>query len=431
MTIPFGRTFLEKIATTTRYPSFAQYGEYDESADLPYEIPPDKIVLGMSDRNFEGEPIQIPHRGGQQQPIIILGKMGSGKTTVAMNIIGQKFHRYGQPTLLVDPKREFYTHYQPNQKRSSRQLLKSLGLIPKGLPIDPITPKCCKYFWENSKTSGTTYSLEMHDFNRLPTQSERNQALIELFSVGQSDAAKRELYQFLDGDFKTFKEIRDKAAFTDEIKSPSLRSSIISMYDSGVIGNRDGKSQSIYIPERMQALGSDKPNYVVDLRLGLEAKTDLLQAMYLKMAISDVVNDRIMAKNFRRGNLTRAPLIAIDEADVFVPRNEKYPTKQIIEHLSTKYRAFSISAILLTQHPDLISETVIQQAHYVITSRLQSVEEKTPLRARGLSDQEIDMVMKDLYWEETDPVKEFAIIKTNGDYETFFALDCPSQMYRE
>ena len=177
----------------------------------------------------------------------------------------------------------------------------------------------------------------------------------------------------------------------------------------------------------MEDLNGEKKVVVLQLSIDYESTT----ASYLKMALLDIITDRGRVKRGGQGYLQSSPVVAIDEEDVYANNIMREGSRPMIDKLSTKYRKFDIFNIGATQKPQYISRRIVGETDYIITSKLFQNEEKDVLKERGLSDEVIELIFKDLKWEKGVYPKEHVLINPQGEFENFFPLPCLSKPFRE
>lgn len=427
----------EKMATYSKLPSLQEFGKYDEVIELVRHAPKDSIVIGAHDSEFSTDAVTIPAK--QQFNAIILGKKGSGKSMQMRLFLDQFYNRLQRPCFSVDAYWEYHTSVFAQNKPELVERLKEYGLYPKGIPLITITPNQC--IEEGSEDmAGVSYTIELSDFKRIKKVDERILALCGLLSVDAEggEPAKRQIDEWINNLPNTFEEwlkelakqnlkkLEKKDTLFGLAQRPSLP--LLQRINSFLIRGAIGKGNHFYIPHLLMMEG--KPR-AVNMQLSGESSAEPITSIYLKLALLDICSDRIRFRRFGRGFLKIPPTILIDEADVVAPRHSNPPSKQIIERLFSKMRKEGITTICATQEPSQITQRIMKNMDYILTSRLFTLADKSLLKVRGMSDDDIELVMQDLEWKKENPVKEHALIYSDCTYETYYPLPSCSMHFEE
>lgn len=409
-------------AKHSRMPSMQKFGAYDEAVELITHAPKDMVVLGAEDDEFSTGPVGIPY-DGYQFNTILMGKKGSGKTSIMWLMIDQLFHRFHHPVLVIDPFWEGYTHAQAQEDVDLRNRLKEYGLLPEGLPIFNISPIHC-VDPDETDLAGFVYKIDLREFKRIKKPDARLQILKEFFNLSETSsmASVRQLIEWNNKLPDTFEQLIQRLEQAGG-KAQALLSALMAYTSGGSIG----KGYKVNIPKMMEDLNGEKRVVVLQLAIDYEPVT----AAYLKLALLDLIFDRGRAKRSGNGFLKSSPVIAIDEADIFANERMNIGSRPQIDKLSTKYRKYDLYNIAATQKPQYISRRIVGETDYIITSKLFQKEERDVLKERGLADDTIDLIFKDLKWEKGVYPKEHALIDPNGEWKTLFTLPSCSKMFKE
>ena len=416
--IKLGRNILENMARYSKLPSLHNYGVYEEEAEFIRQAPKNMIVLGAADEEFSTEPIGIPY-DGYQFNALIFGKKGSGKTSLLSLIAHQLHYRFHHPILWIDPAWEVHTQNQRQPNPMLRARLKDYGLSSKGLPLFICAPQHCIEEGDEN-LGGYSFVFDLIDFKKIKKKDVRFRTMLEFFNIEDRSPPARQLMEYreqLPDTFDEFIEILEENRVRTQVLEQTLKA--FSM------GGAIGKGNRVHIPRIMEQPNGEKK--VVILQLSTEF--ELTTASYLKMILLSIVSDR---KSGKKGStksfLKTPPVVMLDEADVYA---DNYGSRPTIDRFSTKHRKLDIFNIAATQKPQYISRKVLGETDYIITSKLFQTEEKAVLVERGMNESDVENIFKDLKWDKNNPVKEHALIKSSGEYETFFPLPSPTKMFVE
>ena len=418
----------EAIAEYSPNPVFRKYG--DNILDLVQEAPKDLLVCGAADEEFSTEAIGIP-MDGKQFNACILGQKGSGKTNLLMLLVNQLYWRYGLPCALFDPKWELFTHLQKNSHFEERLL--DFGLTPRALPSVIATPSPAARDFNHAR-NGYVYRLNLNDFKRIDNASELFNTLINFFNVGDSVPAKNSLIRWivkLPNDFEEFVELlahESKKIVEGSNISRQGGSSLLNSLQSMRLGKSIGKGNGLYAPSVM--LSGDSRRAVI-FQLSLDGAADHILSNYVKMALVDIRRDRSNFLANGKGFLSKSPVMAFDEVDLFCPINHNPVCKSVIENFYTKLRYLSIFNIVATQKPAYLSDKLVENSDYLFTTKLNSKADRDVFKYRCLADEDINNLMLGLKFERSDPVKEFGLVLPDASVEYLFPLPSPSRMFEE
>jgi len=429
---------MEEMAVYSNNPVITAYRKIEDNIeDLYHNAPRDMIVLGAADEEFSTEPIGFPF-DGRQFNLVVFGKKGTGKTNLCALIVNQTYNRFQLPLFIGDPKWEYFSHIMPTKNEFLKERLRRYGLQPKNLPVFIVTPEFL-VDEEDKNVAGYVYKLDLSDFKRIKKLGERFDTLVRFFGLsgGSADSSQRALLRWINKLPDSFSEFVLKLSHESRIivagsdKKRPAGSKLLDSLQSFRLSGAIGKGNRFYAPAVMMKKNNELGNPVL-LQLSVDGAEDPITSSYLKMCLYDIIQDRVRAKKLKKGFLMRPPVVLLDEADLYCPSIGFPPAKKTIEKLPTKYRVWDISTIFATQKPTYVSPRLITDCDYLVTSRLQSIAERQVLKAKGLGDDDIEMIFGDLVVNKSVPWgNELAIIYPDMSFESFFALPSPSEMFHE
>ena len=398
------------------------YGEYRE-LEMTNEI-----LLGFEGWIENGKPVldpdrpvSIPFNPRSENPptFLVNGPRGRGKTTVATNLLDQLVRRFGCYGFYVDPKADLWYHVYPQTKPEYVKFLESIGVPPSGLPMKIITPK----FLESPKYTHTDvwYALSMEDFNSIQESSVRNvmmQTILGL-SGGNEDPSIRKLKFIMSQGPKSFEQIQEILNEINESKSSLKKVEILDINLKQCLGDEvlsDGN--------RMDIVSTMQRGTVVVLQVSLAQEHT--SSAYVAFALAQI-KDGFEGGKFKG----RKVAVVIDEADILAPSGASNPpSKPYAEQAYTKWRSDGCIPVVLTQDPPRISDTILKQVGYTITSRVSYGGSDYDFISRHYpetwSSGELNDLTKMFTGEDDVYPKEHAILCPDQTVKRFFALPSPS-----
>ncbi len=311
-----------------------------------------------SERKYYGETFYLNFN--KPLRILILGASGSGKSWLARSIISRAYFAGILPIIMTDVAPEYITSAFPLQEKFRKFLAK--GEEPKPLPIQMFYPY---FLYKEVGFESKLQQIFQFDISSiLPTDLF---AFIDYEKLGMGSRLELEdLIATLSKNKKKFDSIDDLIDYFQNkttistITKRILSKSLINLKELEVFGKN-------YPPlDIVNLINSD---IVVDINLFGWQRLEFKK--YVAVYLSLILRDIITAKQLKKiGN--KKLLLVFEELHEFAP---KKPTKwqeiikREIETAVFTGRKEDISFIFITQSPETISPSVIEQCNYIFVPR--------------------------------------------------------------
>ena len=327
------------------------------------EVPNSQVRLGVS-RLAEASPVVLPFKALTHH-LAILGSTGSGKTTLALNIVEQLLAN-GVPVILLDRKGDLGQYANPaawerslDAESSARrdQLRQQIevrlytpGLVAGNSPRLPLLPP---------------------DFATMP-QADRDavagrtrSALCGMMRIGDTQASQPQQAILLEA-----VKLLALAQPTDD--PVGLLQQWVNTQDPALIGEVGGFDAKNYRTlgqallalkvNRGSLLSGPGPELSIDELLGREPSAKPNMTRLSVICTRSLADEEAMfwvaqllmqiERYFQRhpANQLQAVLM-LDEADIYAPDNAKPATRPILDSMSKKMRSAGLGLILATQSP--------------------------------------------------------------------------------
>ncbi len=292
--------------------------------------------------------------------ILILGASGSGKSWLARSIISRAYFANILPIIMTDIAPEYITSIYPLQEKYKKFLIK--GEESKTLPMKMFYPY---FLYKEVKFESSLQQIFQYNISSiLPTDLF---AFVDYESFGLGGRLELEnLIARMGKGKEKFESIDDLLNFVNRREDIStltkrlLLKSLANLKISGVFGND-------YPP--LDIINLINNNVVVDINLFGWQRLEFKK--YVAVYLSLILRDIITAKQLKKiGN--KKLVLLFEELHEFAP---KKPTKwqevikREIETAVFTGRKEDISFIFITQSPETISPSVIEQCNYIFIPR--------------------------------------------------------------
>lgn len=413
--MPF-QSALQHYAEQIPWKLLTPYGEYKELQETG------KLLLGCEGSIRSGQVVLNPNKpvyidfdvkSNNPPAIVCMGRKGSGKTILVMNIIHQLYRMYDCHIFIIDPKASLASHKQPQDREKYITFLMQIGIPPAGLPLKLITP----HFLGTSpkyKDTDIYYSIGMDDFNRIQEFSVRKKLMESILGLKDNEGSIRKLNEVLSRNPQNFDEM---IKATKQVNNSNAYYRRITVFDTNLKRRIESKvladNESVDIVELMQ-------ENIVALQCSL-MQAEGFNATYVAFALAQI------KEGFEAGRFKKPVAFLIDEADVLNPSGALTPpSKPFLEQMSTKWRSDGAIPISIVQDPSKLSETTILQADYVLTPRIgYGTSESRMIAAHFPTVNTFELSR--LHYGKGYP-KEWVVIDVDGNVTPFYPIYCPSMM---
>jgi len=426
--VPFQQQ-LRTIAERTQWTNddgWSPLGAYGEYRELEMT---NEILLGFEGWIENGKPVldpdrpvSIPFNPKSDNPptFLINGVRGDGKTTVATNLYDQFIRRFGCYGFYVDPKADMWYHAYPQTNPEYVRFLESVGIPPSGLPMKIITPK----FLQSPKYAHTDvwYALSMEDFNDPSLEpAVRNNVMQNVLGIsgGNEEPSVRKLKAIMQQGPKSFEQMLKILENINETNKTLKKVEILDMNLKQCLATNILADEN-----RIDIVSTMQRGMVVVLQVS--TANEHTSSAFTAFALAQI------KAGFESGKFkNKKVVIFIDEGDVLIPSGASNPpSKQPGEQAYTKWRSDGCIPGVLTQDVSKISEVILGQVGYMITSRVSYGGPDYNFISRHYPDTwasgELNDLTKLFKGKEDVYPKEFGIIGPDQEVKHFFPLLSPS-----
>ena len=124
-------------------------------------------------------------------------------------------------------------------------------------------------------------------------------------------------------------------------------------------------------------LGHDKPITIFDLSGMPSARLTLLLG-----AVLDIIfESAIWGRNANEGMRERPLLIVLEEAHRYLGKSESGHSKEMVQRIAKEGRKFGVGAMIVSQRPSEIDETILSQCGTIISLRINNATDRSIVKA--------------------------------------------------
>lgn len=124
-------------------------------------------------------------------------------------------------------------------------------------------------------------------------------------------------------------------------------------------------------------LGHDKPITIFDLSGMPSARLTLLLG-----AVLDIIfESAIWGRNVTEGMRERPLLIVLEEAHRYLGKSENGHSKEMVQRIAKEGRKFGVGAMIVSQRPSEIDETILSQCGTIISLRINNSTDRGIVKA--------------------------------------------------
>jgi DNA helicase HerA-like ATPase len=134
----------------------------------------------------------------------------------------------------------------------------------------------------------------------------------------------------------------------------------------------------------MQWLGHDKPITILDLSGMPSARLSLLLGSILDILFEVAIWGRNIDEGMRR----RPLLVVLEEAHRYLSKGENGLSKEMVQRIAKEGRKFGVGAMIVSQRPSEIDETILSQCGTIISLRINNSTDRNVVKSamsEGLS----------------------------------------------
>ncbi|MGX9567214.1 ATP-binding protein [Pseudomonas sp. CFBP 5748] len=124
-------------------------------------------------------------------------------------------------------------------------------------------------------------------------------------------------------------------------------------------------------------LGHDKPITIFDLSGMPSARLTLLLGALLDI----IFESAIWGKNVTEGMRERPLLIVLEEAHRYLGKSENGHSKEMVQRIAKEGRKFGVGAMIVSQRPSEIDETILSQCGTIISLRINNSTDRGIVKA--------------------------------------------------
>lgn len=148
--------------------------------------------------------------------------------------------------------------------------------------------------------------------------------------------------------------------------------------------DKDGKIEKDLHQLVEQWLGHDKPITILDLSGMPSSKLNLLLGSVLDI----LFEASIWGRNLKAGMRERPLFIVLEEAHRYLSKSELGLAKEMVQRIAKEGRKFGVGAMLVSQRPSEIDETILSQCGTIIALRINNSTDRSIVKSamsEGLS----------------------------------------------
>lgn len=436
-----GFDFLDEFVVRT-----SNLEERNENTNYPYQLyatPQIKkilnkgeIPLGYTEFSNPDSIISVPFPQSSTNFLISGGKRGVGKSNLR-SLIGFDYLMGVQNLsgICIDPKREMYTHTQPNTKME--RLLENFTLKPVGHPnLERLVPSM---FAEEDVFLGKEFQFDTSDMNVYD--------LITMMQLTQSSyvSAQQRLQYILFGDkvekgevtwrmlkkaqlpgvkelIKRAKAFAGDRAFGKDVLVRSLNNLVA----DGAIGHEN----------QVDIIGLIKDGKVPIVQTSIDADLNPVASAYCAVILRKIIDERkrYVDSNGFKGRLKKPIVIDVGEFNVLCPQSKDVSSKDPIKRIYDQMRYAGISICADSPSFGSVARFAMQQSDWVIAFRLSGQDDRDALKTRIPDRANLDIISNLRIFAEREPglpPAEASLIDTDGNVEPFLPLPCLSASLQE
>ncbi|WP_319113718.1 ATP-binding protein [Pseudomonas aeruginosa] len=141
--------------------------------------------------------------------------------------------------------------------------------------------------------------------------------------------------------------------------------------------DKDGKIKKDLDGLLEEWLGHDKPITILDLSGMPSARLTLLLG-----AVLDIIfESAIWGRNVAEGMRERPLLIVLEEAHRYLGKSESGHSKEMVQRIAKEGRKFGVGAMIVSQRPSEIDETILSQCGTIISLRINNSTDRGIVKA--------------------------------------------------
>jgi len=320
------------------------------------------IPLGWFDYPYRSETYNINLNATKR--ILILGGTGSGKSWLARAIMNRAYMAGINPVIATDISPEYYTSQYPLPEEFKKFILDiEKDVSDKGLPMKIYYPYFLYKFMGYNLPNQIIYQYSIKnilptdlvafiDYNKLSFMAKR-----EVEDLIASMSRSKERFNSVDS-LISYISSKDLNIVTKRILIESFRN----LKNLGIFGE-DYPSEDV--------VGDINNNIIPDFNLfgwqRLEFKN------YVAIYLSLMLRKLLSAKELGQIKQNKHILLLFEELHQFAPKRANNPAQEIIRSairdIALMGRKAGISAIFITQSPETIDPTIMEQCDIILIPR--------------------------------------------------------------
>lgn len=132
------------------------------------------------------------------------------------------------------------------------------------------------------------------------------------------------------------------------------------------------------LPELIQSwLGHDKPITILDLSGMPSARLDLLLGSVLDI----IFESALWGRNYKEGMKNRPVLLVLEEAHRYLSSGSVGLAKSMVQKIAKEGRKFGVGAMLVSQRPSEIDETILSQCGTLFALRINNATDRSRVKS--------------------------------------------------
>jgi hypothetical protein len=399
-------------------------------------IKKEEIPLGYLDYNDPSSIVAVPFPKQSTNFLISGGKRGVGKSNLR-SLIGFDYlmGAQGLTGLCIDPKREMYTHTQPNVKMES--LLENFTLHPVGHEnLERLIPSM---FAEDGFFLGTEFQFDTSDMNYFDLKT-----LMQMNSKSYQNAQERLQFMLFGADVATGKVSWKKYRSMPLPSYAELIKRARALAGDKFV-NKDILVRALNNLVANGAIGTEKPVDIIGMmqqgkvpivQTSIDADLNPVASTYCAILLRKIIEERkrFVDSKGKMGRLRKPVVVDIGEFNILYPKGRDVSSKDPIKRIYDQMRYAGISIVADSPSFASIGETAVQQSDWVISFRISSQDDKTALRIRCPNRSVIDSLSNLKIFPDARfgvPPAEAALINTDGELSIFLPFPCLSASLQE
>lgn len=317
-----------------------------------------RVFIGWRSQNFYKEDYDKKYNEvyldlRESSIILILGKRGSGKTTVFRMITDRYVAGKGHAADCSDIKNECQSSVEPNSddEKQFEKYTRS-GEQPTGMKMKAYQPM---YLIEENSDPDTNCERIQFRFSDFDLND-----WLTLFKLSDNNAEDRRKVEVVTAIFTGVKD--GSVTCIDDFKNAIYQQEMAkSMMDSMIIVLDNAVSYGVIGVEHNREFEKDISNgYVVTLNLnGYETKLKSYSQIYVSVFTKKLINA------MRNGEIKGKMMLKFDEAPKFYPKNQNISSRLTIDWGIDVTRTWGVSFMLAAQDLRDLPDKAFNQAKYV------------------------------------------------------------------